>query len=175
MPNPFKYAKIAVLLALVAPFVLYAVPALGGMSHSYVVLSDSMSPAIGAGDVVYVDDAPTDRVEAGDVITFERPGDGETVTHRVTEVVTADGTTQFRTKGDANEEVDARLVPEGNVVGVVRFHVPLIGHVVTFASTSLGTGVLVVVPFGLLALDELRRLVGGAAAPDGVGPTEREE
>ncbi|WP_415382390.1 signal peptidase I [Halosimplex sp. TS25] len=142
-------------VAVVFLFVSAAVPQLVGADESYVVLSDSMSPAIGAGSVVYVDDVPTGQIGKDDVITF-RNVDGEgRVTHRVVEVVERDGQPQFRTKGDANEEPDADLVSASRVIGRVAFSVPLIGYVVSFAGTDLGIALLVIVPASLLAVTEL--------------------
>jgi len=150
------------LLAVVLLFVSAAIPQLVGADESYVVLSDSMSPAIGAGSMVYVTDVPTDRIDEGDVITYRGPTSAEPVTHRVVEVVGSDGERQFRTKGDANEEVDQSLVSPEQVVGRVAFHVPLVGYVVSFAGTTTGIVVLVIVPAVLLMATELWDLVKAA-------------
>lgn len=163
-------AGLLVLLAVVAPFVVYAVPQAVGASQSYVVLSDSMSPEIRAGDVVVVDERPTATIEVGDVITYERTGGGDLVTHRVVEVVERDGETLFRTQGDANEELDLRPIPARNVVGVVLFHVPLIGHLISFGSTDAGIVLFVVVPSILLVASELYSLYNDVvvnAEPEG--------
>lgn len=153
-----------VVVVLVLPFVLFAIPQLAGASHSYVVLSDSMSPQIHAGDVVFVDDVDAAAVEEGDVVTFTRPGGDERVTHRVVDIRASDGELLFQTKGDANEEPDSQLVPAENVVGCVAFHVPYLGHAVTFVGSDVGLFGFVVVPFALLAVDELRTLYRAATA-----------
>lgn len=157
-----RAASAAGLLAIavvVAVFVAIAFPGVAGADHSYVVLSDSMSPAIGAGDVVFVSAVPADRIGEGDVVTYR--GDAGRVTHRVVEVVDADSGPRFRTKGDANEDPDPGLVAPGDVVGVVRFTVPLAGHVVSFAQSDLGVVALVVVPALLLLVTELYDLLAG--------------
>ena len=155
-----KTAAAVLFVLAVVPFVLYAVPQLAGATQSYVVLSDSMSPTIHAGDVVFVADRPTAEISEGDVVTFsdaEIAGSSGTslVTHRVVEVTREDGKRAFRTKGDANEEADNGLVSASDIVGVVTFSIPYIGWVLAFGQTRLGTILLVVVPFGLLALSEL--------------------
>lgn len=152
-----------VVVVAVATFVVFAVPQAVGADHSYVVLSSSMSPAMEAGDVVFVAEVPPERIEEGDVITFEPPaGHGEygtdRVTHRVVEVVERDDGLYFRTQGDANEEPDRALVPAKNVVGRVSIHVPELGHAVLFAGSDTGLLTLVVVPAVLLGLDELYSL-----------------
>jgi signal peptidase len=158
-----------VLLAAVVPFVAVAVPSLAGADHSYVVLSSSMNPDIRAGDVVLVTETPPDRISTGDVITFRKDRraatggtDAEYVTHRVVEVVERDGRHLFRTKGDANDAPDRRLVPAEAVVGRVAFDVPLAGHVVLFARSQVGFVALAVVPFALLAVTEVRNLLAAA-------------
>lgn len=148
-------AGFVVLFAVVAIFLLALVPSFAGADHSYVVKSDSMSPAIKAGAVVFVSEVPTDSITEDAVITFEQ-GDDQRVTHRVVEVRGAEGTTEFVTKGDANEDPDPSPVPASAVVGRVTFHVPLMGYVVAFANTQLGLLTLVVVPALLLIVLELR-------------------
>ncbi|MFB6068367.1 MAG: signal peptidase I [Halobacterium sp.] len=166
-----RYASVVLLIAVVLPFVVFAVPQVVGAQHSYVVLSSSMSPTIHAGDVVVVDGVDPANVEEGDVITFEPPSDhqidSELVTHRVVEVVRRDGELFFRTKGDANEEPDQALVPAENVVGTVQFHIPKIGYVIQFAGSGRGTLAFVVVPAVLLILNEGWTLWKAASADSG--------
>jgi signal peptidase len=163
-----------VLLAAVVPFVVFAAPSLAGADQSYVVLSSSMEPTFGAGDVILVSE--TDDVTAGDVITFRSDrraataaSGSEYVTHRVVEVVERDDGRYFRTRGDANDAADQRLVPADAVVGEVSTHVPLAGHVVLFARSQFGFLALAVVPFGLLAVSEIRSLLRATSDGDSSG------
>lgn len=144
-----------VLVAVVALFVVSSVPALVGADESYVVLSDSMSPSIKAGAIVFVNEVPTDQIERGDVITY-RSDSSEPVTHRVVEVTSEGDQTSFRTKGDANEDADPTPVSPDSVIGTVGHHVPLIGYVVSFAGTDLGILALVIIPASLLIVLEIR-------------------
>ncbi|MEE6211162.1 signal peptidase I [Salarchaeum sp. III] len=153
-----QYAGVALLLAVVVPSVVFAVPQVAGADNSYVVLSSSMSPTIHAGDAVVVDGVPPDDIDERDIITFHATGataDTGLVTHRVIDVVERDDGRYFRTQGDANEEPDSELVPAENVVGVVRFHIPYFGYLVQFVNTSNGLLAFVVVPSVLLVLNEL--------------------
>jgi signal peptidase len=171
------YVKPLALLALVllvAPFVVFAVPGIAGMEGSYVVLTSSMSPTIPAGSMILVNDVPAAEIQRDDVITFESPGGvdetstgPDRITHRVVAVVERNGTTYFRTQGDANEEPDPNLVPPGNLVGRVAFHVPLAGRVVQFANSDVGVFGLVIVPAVLLALNEVYNLYSAASGGDG--------
>lgn len=160
------------LLLVVLPFVIFAVPQVVGASQSYVVLSSSMSPSIHAGDVIIVETVDPSDVDNGTVITYRTPGDSsdspgtDRVTHRVVEVVEQDGERHFRTKGDANEDPDSELVPADNVIGEVWFTIPLIGHVISFAGTPLGTVMLVIIPLTLFALNEIWSFFWTADADD---------
>jgi signal peptidase len=147
-----------VFVAVVVAFVAVAFPAVVGADQSYVVTSSSMSPSIGAGSVVFVSDVPAAAVVEGDVITFEPGGQSspERVTHRVVDVLDGGGDRRFRTKGDANENVDPETVGADQLVGHVKFHVPLIGYAVRFAGSQYGIMALVIVPAILLVVTELR-------------------
>ena len=164
---------IVLLIALVAPFVVYAVPGVVGAEHSFVVLTASMTPAIAPGDVVIVDERDPSSTAEGDVITFVRGGSEVPVTHRVIDVVDGPTGIAFETQGDANGGPDASLVPGENVLGVVAITIPYIGYVIQFADSPAGFAALVVVPFGLLVLSELwslaraRNAVPTAAERDG--------
>lgn len=169
-----------ILLTLVFSAVI-AVPQLVGASHSYVVTSGSMSPAIQAGDVVIVRDVRVDAIDEGDVITFTRsPASSGRTTHRVVEVIETDDGTAFRTKGDANEEADRSPVPAEQVIGQVMFHVPYAGYVTVFASSKEGLLALVVVPAVLLVVSESYVIVEQARAgtveerPTGLGAEDAE-
>ena len=144
-----------VLLALVVPFVVYAVPGLIGANASFVVLSGSMEPAISAGDVVVVATSDPATIVAGDVITFSRGSSGVAVTHRVVDVDTSGAEPLFYTKGDANDNVDVNPVPASAVIGTVVLTLPLIGYVIQFAGTTFGFVLLVIVPIGLLLVTEV--------------------
>ena len=150
---------IVVLIALVAPFAVFAAPEVVGADESFVVLTASMTPSIAPGDVVVVAERDPAAVAAGDVITFMRGTSEVPVTHRVIDVVDEGGALAFETMGDANEGPDPGLVPGSNLVGVVVFTIPYIGYVIQFAGTRAGFVALVVLPFGLLAASELLSVV----------------
>ncbi|TKX79755.1 signal peptidase I [Halorubrum sp. SD626R] len=159
---------IVVLIALVAPFAVFAAPEVVGADESFVVLTASMTPSIAPGDVVIVAERDPAAVAAGDVITFMRGTSEVPVTHRVIDVVDEGGALAFETMGDANEGPDPGLVPGSNLVGVVVFTIPYIGYVIQFAGTRAGFVALVVLPFGLLAASELLSVVRSrnGGAPD---------
>lgn len=146
---------VLLLIALVVPFGIYAVPMTVGADYSFVVLTASMTPAIAPGDVVVVADRDPATIAEGDVITFTRGSNEIPVTHRVTAVVESAGGLAFETKGDANSDPDASLVPAANVVGTVILTLPYIGYVVQFTNTPYGFVALVAAPIGLFVASEL--------------------
>ena len=75
--------------------------------RSLTVMSGSMDPNLGVGDVVIERQiSPTD-VRVGDIVTFRDPTDQQTlITHRVRSFKVHDGTVDFVTKGDANNTVE---------------------------------------------------------------------
>ena len=163
-----KYVNLAavlLLIAVVAPFVVYAAPITVGADHSFVVLTASMTPAIAPGDVVIVNERDPSTIAEGDVITFLRGTSETPVTHRVTAVTTSDGTLAFETKGDANDNVDSGLVPATNVIGTVMLTIPYIGYVIQFGNSTYGFIALVVIPFGLLLVTELWSIYGSRKKP----------
>jgi signal peptidase len=137
-----------VLVAVLVPFLVFAVPQVVGADHGFVILSGSMEPAVSPGDVVIVDASAA--IEVNDVITFDN-GNAIPTTHRVVDVV--DG--QYITQGDANENADAQPVPPDAVLGEVTIMIPLIGHVILWVNTPTGYIALVVLPLVLLLASEL--------------------
>lgn len=103
----------------------------------YTVLSGSMEPEYRTGSVIYVRQADTDTLEAGDVITFRLSG-STIATHRIIEVIEEDGRRLFRTKGDANDVEDASPVSESNVIGTPVFTIPNLGFFAAYIQTPSG-------------------------------------
>jgi signal peptidase len=190
IPNQHRTLEvvgIAILIAVLVPFVVFAVPQIVGAEHGYVVISSSMSPTMHAGDAVIVNEVPAPAVEEGDIITFmdgkqaaiaHGQAGSNLITHRVIAIQHTKQGLAFKTKGDANEEADRGLVPASRLVGRVMFTIPYIGHVIAFASTRLGFIALVAVPLGLLVLGEvydLARAVQNEREADGTREAEPEE
>lgn len=102
----------------------------------FAVVSPSMAPKYGVGDLVYALPTDPDKIEEGDVVTFVANAEGTVVTHRVVE---ADRESRcFYTKGDANDNQDGSPVAYENVVGVVKFSLPKMGYVSTYLTSASG-------------------------------------
>lgn len=136
------------------------VPGIGGYSP-LIVLTDSMLPKISSGDLIIVQQTDPAEVKVGDVISFFDPaGNGTSVvTHRVIELVTENGVTKWRTRGDNNNTEDRELVPMDNLVGVWQgTRVAGAGNVAMFLQSTPGLIVCIACPIALLVgYDVLRR------------------
>ena len=113
-----------------------------------VVMSDSMRPAVAAGDVVLV--RPTDAADLslGSVLLVDSPDvPGSLRLHRLTEISGGD----LRLQGDANASPDGSLVDPSAVHGVGTVRLPLLGLPVLWAAQDR-TGPLVASGAGLLLL-----------------------
>lgn len=112
------------------------VPRLTGATP-YVVLTGSMQPQMPPGTLVVVKPVDAEAITTGTVITYQlESGKPTVVTHRVTSVgVDGKGELRFGTKGDANEDPDARQVIPAQIKGERAYYVPYLGYV-----TNLITG-----------------------------------
>jgi len=103
-------------------------------------MSNSMSPAIRAGDAVIVSPEPTSAVRVGQTIAFRppHPYPQVTVIHRVVEVRRVDGVTVIRTRGIANHTDDPWLavLPKGDTWHVVAV-IPWVGRIASFARNGI--------------------------------------
>lgn len=158
MRKVLKYlgAVLVALMVLLAVAVLFA-PRLGWRIDA--VMSGSMSPAMGAGGAVVTQPVALDTIKLSDVITYHSPLDGKLVTHRVV------GTQEqsplyFQTKGDANEDPDPYLVPPQNIVGKVRFYIPLLGYISNFVKTPLGFILMLGMPGLIIIGVEMKNVWG---------------
>ena len=157
---------------LVAVVVLIAMALVGVRLFGFkpfAVLSPSMTPKYGVGDLVYALPTDPEEIEVGDVLTFVANAEGTIVTHRVAEVDRENRC--FYTKGDANESRDGNPVVYENAVGVVKFSLPKMGYVSSYLTSESGrfaaiAGVLTLIL--LMILPELFK-------PSGKKDTEKEE
>jgi len=130
------------------------------------VLTGSMEPAYPVGSLIYVKPVDASELRVNDVITFSVTP-GVIATHRIVEVVPDENNplvVRYRTKGDANNDVDAALVSAGNIVGKVMFCIPALGQVASYIQEPPGLYVAILVCVLMIAfvfftdsLDEKQR------------------
>lgn len=114
-----------------------------------VVESPSMSPTVPTGALALMDPASPEEVSGlgrGDVIAFQHPEVDELVLHRIVAVRSAEGEVRFETKGDANAEVDGRLVAPDEVHSTLARSVPGLGRILLWLRPPFGLVLLVGLP-----------------------------
>jgi signal peptidase len=96
--------------------------------------SDSMLPAIAAGDVVVSRVVAPSEVRRGDIVSFNSPERRDVVlTHRVVSRRTEGPNYAFVTKGDANTGVERWKVDRQGRVGRMELRVPRVGYAFAWA------------------------------------------
>lgn len=131
--------------ALVTPWSPYRV---------YAVRSGSMSPTLKVGDVILVGPPPA-TLQEGMIVSFQS-GEQELTTHRIVGIMEGN---YLQTKGDANEEPDANLVPLDKVKKAFIFRIPSLGYVGHFIRTPLGWLVFVITPAALIIYGEIKNII----------------
>lgn len=107
----------------------------------YTVLSGSMEPNYHVGSIIYVKKVDPGSLQVGDAISF-LISENTVATHRIVEVLPDEddpNVIRFRTKGDANAQVDNALVHCNNLLGKVVGTVPYLGYVSDFVQHPPGT------------------------------------
>lgn len=167
MRNTLKKIWNIVSTALVVLIVLCAVFLMGSriMGYQvYTVISGSMEPAYGVGDLLYVKKVDVNTIEVGDPITFVLNEDLVVATHRVVRVDTENQ--RFYTKGDANDIEDQNPVHFNNVIGVPQFSIPKLGYVSDFVQNPPGMYITIGVAIVLILL---------VFVPDMIGKKKKED
>ena len=152
-------------------------------AKSLTVMSGSMQPTIGTGDVVVAGQTSPMDVRVGDIVTFRDPwNDERLITHRVREMHVGDGLVMFVTKGDANTGTERWVVPTDGTIGRVAFHVPKLGYLMVWIRSTIGLLLVIVLPTLVLGASELWRIWrprgahepgSGRAAARAVGERDR--
>lgn len=121
--------------------------------------SDSMRPAISAGDMLLVGMVAPDRVRAGDIVTFVDPHDRDrTITHRALAVTAVGDRLAFVTRGDANGSSESWTTARDGSVGVTRVVLPRVGFAVAWLGQPWVRFALVTVAGAMLGGIALRRI-----------------
>jgi len=122
-----------------------------------VVQSGSMEPTIKRMGIVVV--KPAEEYQKGEIVTVADPADPRiTVTHRIFDIEETEEEKLFVTKGDANDSPDSERARKEQVLGKVILTVPYLGYPVSFAKTTEGLIILIVIPAVIIIYDELRKI-----------------
>ncbi|MBI2034555.1 MAG: signal peptidase I [Candidatus Levybacteria bacterium] len=162
MKRLFKILNIliSIMLVVIAAGVAFiALPQFG--NQALIVRSGSMSPTIDAGSIVVVRNSKNSIYNTGDIIAFRSEKNSKTiVTHRIVGVEPLkESGIAYKTKGDANEEVDGWIVGQKNVLGKVYFTLPFFGKILAFAKSDLGFPLLIIFPAVFVILIEALSIV----------------
>jgi signal peptidase len=153
-----------VLVILTFAFLLVVSNFLSG--RAAIVLSGSMEPVLPRGALAFTMAVDPAEVKVGDIITYDFDDDPKlTTSHRVVEILTEDGQIAFRTKGDANEDIDPQTVRVENLRGRVFFHIPYVGRWSRMALSYLqgwpGLVIFVAIPTALILTSSVTGLMRG--------------
>jgi len=129
-----------------------------------VVETNSMVPTFSGNDLIFVQEVEGNFLEKGDIISFYEPTVSDhsvVVSHRIVGVINNDdGTTSYRTQGDANNSVDSAIVPESEVIGKYVTKFSGWGKAVKLFSSTQGMLIFVVLPLVLVfGIDSILRNV----------------
>ena len=125
------------------------------------VSSGSMRPTYNVGDLLVIQNIPSENLQVDDVIVFEVSTRSYDIVHRIIEIQyrSQDGKLYFRTKGDNNLSADYwrgsecwnGMIPQENVIGKVIFSLPLVGYI-SLAVTGSPYGILIILGVILLII-----------------------
>jgi signal peptidase len=117
--------------------------------NAYIIVSQSMTPAIKVNDAIVTKRVDAKDLEVGDVITYysENPEYyGIMITHRILEKIENNGEYSFVMKGDYNVSQDPMTVKESQVYGKVVMRIPKIGFIQVILSNYIGWIALIGIP-----------------------------
>jgi signal peptidase I len=140
----------AALVALALPTIAHTVLGVGVSP----VLTSSMVPWVGPGDVIITKAAPATEVRTGDVIAAQQPDSMTAFAHRIVDVASVSGLLRMTTKGDANPtaDVDPVMVSSSAQVQKAVGHVKWIGYPLAFLSSPQGQQLALTLLVGANAL-----------------------
>lgn len=150
----------ASVVGLCALAVLLAVGALLATGHSVMIeRSDSMLPALAAGDLVVASANEPLEADPGDVITFNDPSRaGKTVTHRVVSRTAKGPQVSFVTKGDRNGGTESWSIARDGRIGMLEARVPKAGYFVSLFTIPVVRFVFVTIAALILGAMVIRRI-----------------
>ena len=122
------YAKITYLLALTLAVMLICFMLESFKYEPISILSNSMQPKFGIGDVVIFEklsEAELKEIPIGSIIVYSV--NEKNIVHRVVDIIKTKGEILYKTKGDRNNLPDANLVQIEQIQGIYKLHLKYIG------------------------------------------------
>jgi len=122
----------------------------------FTVQSGSMEPAIKTGSLIF--SKPMADYAVGDIVTKKTTDPKITITHRIISKKEVDGKTVFETQGDANKAPDGEKFAKEGIIGKEIISIPYIGYPVSYAKTTPGLILLIIIPAVIIVYDELNKI-----------------
>lgn len=149
-----KISNVLVITVLILAIMLVSLRLFG--LNIYTVMSGSMEPMYPVGSLIYTRPVDTNTLKKGDVISFMND-ETTVVTHRIDEVITETSETgeeviRFRTKGDANNTPDNKLVHHKNVIGTPVATIPFLGYFAFYLQQPPGLYIALILGAFLISL-----------------------
>ncbi len=155
--NLRKVYKVCVPLYVVFALLVAAlsIPKYPGDIYIFTNTSNSMNPTISSGSITIA--KKYEWYEPGEIISYYTRSEGKEiiVTHRISRI----GGNVYITKGDHNEAVDSENVIPRLIIGKVIFIIPFFGYILSFAKSSVGTLLCIILPAGTIIFIELLKIV----------------
>jgi signal peptidase I len=127
--------------------------------HQLIDRSDSMRPAIRAGDLLISLEEPVATIRRGQIVSFVDPGlHGRLITHRVIAVHAAGARIHVVTRGDANAAPESWSVPRQGLVKRLVLRIPGLGRALSPFAAPLTQTILLAGAALLLTVMVLRRI-----------------
>jgi signal peptidase len=144
---------------LVGVLVVTAVAMLLGGCTVLIERSDSMAPALVAGDLLVTRRVRPQALRVGDVITFKEPSrPGVLLTHRLVEITPQGDRYALVTRGDANTGMERFSMPANGSAGRLVLRLPKLGRVLSWLSDRKVRFACLAVAGLLFGLEVLRRI-----------------
>lgn len=121
--------------------------------------TDSMQPAIAAGDVILDESTTAGQLRPGQIASIQDPVDGgRLITHRVVSATAEGERIVIVTRGDANDASERWAVAADAPVKRMVARIPWVGHLMAWLGSPLLRSVLMLAAAGGFLLFGLRRL-----------------
>ena len=147
---------ILIILILIGILVVFSFIPFPGNYKIFTVQSGSMEPTIKTGSLIFV--KPISEYSVGDIVTRRTTDPKITITHRIFSKTDVNGQTAFETKGDANNAPDGEKFTKEGIIGKVLLAIPLLGFPVSFAKTTQGLILIVIIPAVIIIYDEMQKI-----------------
>jgi signal peptidase I len=121
--------------------------------------SDSMRPAVRAGDLLITNAVPASAIHVGEIVTFiDRALGSKLITHRVIAVRGSGTKIDFVTRGDANSASESWSAARRASVGKLLFRVPAVGRGMAWMTAPWPRSILLGLAALVLSAALLRRI-----------------